>query len=106
MEKNGAAVILPKITLIKAVTANGEEVKELVFREPTGADIERVGNPVSVDFAQDPPKISYERSMSAMIAALAEIPPSTVKQMNARDWENAALVITNFFLPDLSRISS
>jgi len=107
MEKNGAVVSLPKISLRKPVMGgDGEEVSELTFREPTGADIEKVGNPVSVDFSQDPPKISYEKPMSAMIAALAEVPPSTVKLMNARDWENAALLITNFFLPDLSRITS
>ena len=106
-EANGKPVNLMKLALTKAVIANGEEVIELKFREPTGGDIASVGNPVSVDFSQDPPKISYDaKAMTQMLAALATVPPSTIKNLTARDWETAALMVTSFFLPDLQRISS
>src|SRR6516165_10828861 len=97
---NGKVVNLLKVTLSKSVVANGEEVMELSFREPTGGDIANVGNPVSVDFASDPPKINYDaKAMTQMLAVLATVPPSTIRQLTARDWETAALLITNFFLP-------
>jgi|SRR6516164_1927196 hypothetical protein len=103
---NGAAVNVAKVTLTKPVIANGEETLELHFREPTGADIAHCGNPVEVDFSQDPPKITYDaKAMSAMLARLAVVPPSTINSLTAKDWETAALMVTGFFLPDLSKIS-
>jgi len=92
------------VPLRKAVIANGDEVKELRFREPTGADIERCGTPVSFEWVagSDVPKMSYEnKSMFAMMSTLAMVPPSTIRMMNAKDWELAALMIAHrFFLPD------
>jgi hypothetical protein len=106
-EVNGKEVKLMKVVLSKAVIANGEEVMELMFREPSGGDIMRCGNPVNVDFSQDPPKISYEPgAMTRMLAQLATVPPSTIERLTAKDWETAALMVTGFFLPDLSKMSS
>ena len=71
-------------------------------REPTAGDIERCGNPVLVDWTADPPKISYDaKSMTQMMATLAVVPPSTIRQMHPRDWETIALRLCPFFLPDL-----
>lgn len=101
---NGAIDNTLVVTLRKAVIANGEEVKELKFREPTAADIERCGSPVHIELftGSDQPKMTYEtKSMFAMMCALAAVPPSTIKQLNAKDWEFAALMIAHrFFLPD------
>jgi hypothetical protein len=106
-EMNGKPINLLTLTLTKPVIANGEEAMELQFREPTGGDIASVGSPVLVDFAQDPPKITYDaKSMTQMLALLATVPPSTIRQLSAKDWETAALLVTSFFLPDLSKISS
>jgi hypothetical protein len=106
-EVNGKPVNLLKLALSKSVIANGEETMFLEFREPTGGDIATNGNPVSVDFSQDPPKINYDaKAMTAMLAALATVPPSTIKSMTAKDWETAALMVTGFFLPEPSRMSS
>jgi len=99
---NGKAVDLLKVGLRKPVIANGEETSELQFREPTGADIERHGNPVLLDMAADPPKISFDtRAMTGMMAALATGPPSTIRQMHPKDWNTAAWTLANFFLPEL-----
>src|SRR5262245_65516756 len=71
------------VKLRKAVIANGEEVMELKFREPTAADIERCGNQVNIDFfSGETPRMSFEpKNMSAMMSTLAAVPPSTIRQM-------------------------
>jgi Phage tail assembly chaperone proteins, E, or 41 or 14 len=93
------SIIVP---LRKTVIANGDETRELVFREPTAGDIEYCGNPVDIDLAADPPKISFNaKSMTAMMSRLALVPPSTIRQMHPRDWETIAWKLAPFFLPDL-----
>lgn len=89
------------ISLRKPVIANGEQTTTLSFREPTGADIEAVGNPVNMDFTHDPPKVSFDsRAMTQMMARLALVPPSTIKSMHTRDWNTAAWNLAGFFMPD------
>jgi hypothetical protein len=99
---NGAAPPL-KVTLRKTIQANGEDVNELTFREPTAGDIERSGNPVILDvFGGDTPKILFdEKKMSAMISNLAMIPPSSVKQLHPKDWNSIAWSLVGFFTPDM-----
>jgi hypothetical protein len=98
---NGAASPLV-IKLRKSVIANGDEVNDLSFREPTGADIERHGNPVIFDFAEEGYKPRYDtKSMTQMMAALASVPPSTIKALHPKDWNNIAICLSNFFVPDL-----
>lgn len=99
---NGKVVDILTVGLRKPVIANGEETSELKFREPTAADIERHGNPVLLDMAADPPKISFDaKSMTQMMASLATVPPSTIRQMHPKDWNSAAWQLAGFFLPDL-----
>lgn len=100
---NGAAVGLV-LKLRKPVIANGEEVREITFREPTGGDIERIGNPVIIDW-QEGARFDYKsREMTAMMAALANVPPSTIRQMHPMDWNTGALKLANFFMPDMDQI--
>ncbi len=91
------------VALRKAVIANGDEVMELKFREPTGADIERIGNPVNIDMLSgETPKITFDtKAMTQMMAMLAEVPPSTIRQMNPRDWNTAAWSLAAFFIPEM-----
>jgi Phage tail assembly chaperone proteins, E, or 41 or 14 len=103
-EDSGSVVVK---LLRKNVIANGEEVSELTFREPTAADIERIGCPVQIDLlidyaAGEKPKVSFDpKIMTQMMAMLATVPPSTIRQMHPRDWNNAAWLIAPFFMPDL-----
>jgi hypothetical protein len=101
-EMNGAEYVFTT-TLRKPVPGgDGEDVSELKFREPTAADIERCGNPVLLDMASDPPKISFDsKSMSQMMALLATCPPSTIRRLHTRDWNSIAWRLASFFLPDL-----
>lgn len=91
-----------RLPLRKTVIANGESVNEITFREPTGADIERVGNPITVGLYENQPKVHFEaQTMTQMMSALAGVPPSTIRQMHPRDWNNGAWLLANFFMPDL-----
>jgi hypothetical protein len=103
-EKKGDGRANPQpfvLPLRKPVIANGETVDTLTFREPTGADIEAVGNPVNMDFSHDPPKVSFDsRAMTQMMARLALVPPSTIRKMHPRDWNSAAWNLAGFFMPD------
>lgn len=92
------------VKLRKPIQANGEDVSELKFREPTGGDIERVGNPVNIDVFtnQGVPTTSFdEKKMSAMMALLAGVPPSSVRLLHPKDWNNCAWSLLPFFTPDL-----
>ena len=99
---NGAAQpwngLLP---LRKKVIANGEEVDELKFREPTGGDIERIGCPIVLSVFEAQPKPIYDGAiMTLMMAHLATVPPSTIRQLDPRDWQNGAMMLFHFFVPD------
>jgi hypothetical protein len=92
------------IKLGKPVIAHGDEINELRFREPTAADIEACGSPVTIDFLnQSEPKMIYEtKAMFAMMSRLAAVPPSTIKSMRTKDWEYAALALAHrFFIPEI-----
>jgi tail assembly chaperone E/41/14-like protein len=97
--KDGDPVVVP---LSKKVIANGDEVDSLTFREPTAADIERIGNPVNIDFiGRDTPKITFDsKIMTQMMGVLAAVPPSTIRMMKTRDWNTAAWSLCPFFIPE------
>jgi hypothetical protein len=91
-----------KLKLRKPVIANGESVLEIVFREPSGGDIERIGNPLTVGMYENNPKIHFEsQTMTLMMAHLAGVPPSTIRGLHPKDWNNGAWMLANFFMPDL-----
>jgi hypothetical protein len=94
---NGKATL----PLRKKVMAHGDMVGELVFREPTGGDIERIGQPVILSIFEANPKPIYDPLiMSQMMAHLATVPPSTIRALDPRDWNNGALMLFHFFVPD------
>ncbi len=99
---NGAVSAVVQ-TLRKSVIANGDEVMELTFREPTAADIERAGgNPVNIDMSSGTAKVTFDaRAMTQMMGLLAMVPPSTIRQLHPRDWNTIAWQLAHFFTPDL-----
>lgn len=98
---NGAEAQPLILRLRKNVIANGDEVSELKFREPTGGDIARTGNPVVLDFSKDPPGFNYDaKAMEAMMSTLAAVPPSTIRALHPKDWQNGAIMLAGFFVPD------
>jgi Phage tail assembly chaperone proteins, E, or 41 or 14 len=76
----------------------GAMVKELSFREPTGGDITRYGNPVHVN--QEGDVILNERKMTVMIAVLSGVLQPFIEGMDPRDWNSCAYRLRGFFLPE------
>jgi hypothetical protein len=65
-----------------------EQVRELTFREPTGGDINRYGNPVRIN--QDGDVVLDERKMTMMIAVLSGTLMPFIEAMDPRDWNSCA----------------
>ncbi len=80
-------------------TAAGQELWELSFRRPRAADINRVGNPTRILW--DGEVMIEERKMTYIMAALANIQPTQLENMDPRDWNACALKLRKFFLGDL-----
>lgn len=89
-----------KVKLLHKPVRNmkGEMVRELVFREPTGGDINRNGNPCMVD--QNGDVIIIDRKMTTMMAALSGILQPFLENMDPRDWNSCAYRLRGFFIPD------
>ncbi|GAC1040823.1 phage tail assembly protein [Rhizobium sp. No.120] len=82
------------------IEAHGEQVKELTLREPTGADVIAVGNPVQFDPISDPPRVLIDdKRMAAMISRLADVPPSSVAKLKPKDLISLGWFLTPFFMP-------
>ena len=93
------------VPLKRAIQAHGATVKELKFREPTGADIEACGVPVQFTWVASEDgggvQVTYNaKAMTAMMSLLAAVPPSSIKMLYARDWITCAMALQSFFLPD------
>jgi hypothetical protein len=86
--------------LTRPIQAHGEEVAVLKWREPTGGDIEKAGNPIVISgMGGGEPKLSFDEiKMTKMISQLAAIPPSSVRMLMARDWNAISLKIFRFFM--------
>ena len=85
--------------LHKSIRDNkGNPVKELSFREPTGGDINRYGNPVRID--QNGDVLIDEKKMTMIMASLSGILLPFLEQMDPRDWNSCAYRLRSFFLPD------
>jgi len=104
---NGAAGVSPEkwigvLPLRKPVVAwEDKQCVELKFREPTGGDIERIGCPIILSVFEAQPKPVFDGPiMTMMMAHLAGVAPSTIRQLDPRDWQNGAMMLFHFFVPD------
>jgi hypothetical protein len=88
------------VKLLKKPIRNNTNVMvhELSFREPTGGDINRHGNPVRIDINGE--IIIDDKKMIAMIAQLSGILPPFIEHMDPRDLASCAYRLRGFFLPD------
>jgi hypothetical protein len=76
----------------------GAEVRQVTMREPRAGDINRYGNPCRIN--SDGEVLIEERKMTYMIAALTNILPPFIEEMDPRDWNSCAYRIRRFFLPE------
>lgn len=84
------------VRLRQAVQAHGKEVETLVLREPNGEDITVCGYPMKFGDGEAQPEA---KAISKYIARLADVPPSTVKQLSTGDYNECLMVIMGFFMP-------
>ena len=89
------------IDLKKPVMANGEMVKKLTFREPTGADMVQIGEkwPVNIDW-QTGVVTPNPEIMGNVMSQLAAVPPSTIRSLRGKDFSTCAHALMGFFVPD------
>jgi hypothetical protein len=90
------------VTLEKQVEAHGETIKDLKFREPTGADIEECGIPVNFRYNMDKQSIEFDvdgKAMTQMMSRLASVPTSTIRMLTASDWVSCSFALQRFFQP-------
>jgi len=89
------------VKLRKAVMAHGEMVKSLTFRAPTGGDIMALGEhyPLLIDFNTGEVRLN-PMPMGMIMSTLAQVPPSTIRLLTAKDWSTCAVALLGFFLPD------
>jgi len=83
----------------KPIFGNKRELlEELSFREPTGSDIVRIGNPVWITTAGE---IMFdERKMTLMMAQLSGVLAPLLDFLHPQDWNSCAYRLRRFFLPD------
>jgi hypothetical protein len=88
------------IDLQTPVMANGEMLKQIRFRRPTGGDIMAIGEgyPININWSTgqimpNPPV------MGQMMSILAAVPPSTIKALDMEDWSTCAFALMRFFPP-------
>jgi hypothetical protein len=82
----------------KVRNSQGAMIDEIFFREPTGGDINRYGNPCMVDQYGD--VVILDRKMTTMIAVLSGILQPFIEAMDPRDWNSCAYRLRGFFIPD------
>jgi len=79
---------------------NQEELTQLTFREPTGGDINRCGNPCRVN--SDGDVLIDEKKMTLIMANLSGVLLPLLDRMDPRDWNSCAYRLRRFFLPNLA----
>ena len=75
-----------------------ELLHELVFREPTGRDINTCGNPVRID-SNGEIQVD-EKKMTQMMGQLSGVLPPLLAGMHPIDWNSCYYRLRPFFLPD------
>jgi len=75
-----------------------ELLHELVFREPTGRDINTCGNPVRID-SNGEIQVD-EKKMTQMMGQLSGVLPPLLSSMHPVDWNSCYYRLRPFFLPD------
>ena len=82
------------IPLTKPVKAHGKEITEISLREPNGEDIIACGYPLQMGDGTATPQAA---AVAKYIARLGDVPPSTVRQVTAEDFNNLMAGVLGFF---------
>jgi hypothetical protein len=87
------------MTLNEPIQAHGKEITELELRKPNGGDIRACGFPFAFTPNEDGGVtiVPQSAAISAMLARIANLPPSSVGQLSAPDWFAASMELLSFF---------
>jgi Phage tail assembly chaperone proteins, E, or 41 or 14 len=93
------------IDLETPVMAWGDMATKLTFRRPTGADIMALGEgyPININWTtgQVTPNPKF---MGPMMAVLAGVPETTIRNLDGIDWSTCAHAIMGFFPPGVQAL--
>lgn len=87
---------MKEMVLNQPVSAHGETISVLEFKEPTGKDVRELGYPYQMN--QDESIKLQAHIIAKYIVRLAEVPLSTVDQMTPGDLNTAGWLVAGFFL--------
>lgn len=87
---------MKEIELSHPVSAHGETISVLEFKEPTGKDVRELGYPYQMN--QDESIKLQAHIIAKYIVRLAGVPLSTVDQMTPGDLNTAGWLVAGFFL--------
>lgn len=82
------------VPLSRPIQAHGEELMALTLREPTGKDL-RTGMPYRI--LADGEMVIDAGVVATLISSLCGIPPSSVDQLSALDFQEATAAVLGFF---------
>ena|ERR1017187_4009956 len=88
------------VELTIAIPVYTEKLKTLKMRNPNGADMIAVGNPVKVIFDDSGSEWHIEHNykrVQGMISRLANIPAGSVERMDSKDLVACAVAMQHFF---------
>lgn len=86
------------IKLGKPVKAHGEDITELVLREPDVSDTLDLGMPFAIDASGDSSEIVFRTPVIARYAVrLAGVPMGTIKSLSINDWLAVQGAVQGFF---------
>lgn len=88
------------VKLSKPISAHGDDVAELVLREPTPDDVMQIGSPTLLIPGADGESVGIEiraKVVGQYITRLGAIPLSSVKSMSIADFNRCQGVIMGFF---------
>ena len=87
---------MKEMVLNHPVSAHGETISVLEFKEPTGKDVRELGYPYQMN--QDESIKLQAHIIAKYIVKLAGVPLSTVDQMSPGDLNSAGWLVAGFFL--------
>jgi hypothetical protein len=96
-----------EVTLSEPIKAHGETVRVLTLKPPKGRHLRVAGYPFRLGGGAGGAMQVDAAVMARLISELAEIPTSSVDQLEAEDWQACLVAVSTFLAPtDLTSSSS
>ena len=83
------------VTLSRPIKLGEQEISEIAFREPTGADIRSCGYPITIKDEGQSFEINAA-AMHRMMAALSDLPSKIFDRLALRDWNKCSQALLPF----------